>query len=303
MIEVSWTAVDTADSYKVSWWPKGGGVTASDETPQMMYTISGLMNDTTYEVEVMAMRGDDVGPASETKEATPTAAPAPTPDPEPMPPAAPEGLNADSGDAMVELSWLAVTGATKYMVEWRTSAQSYGDPMRQQSIMNPTVTAGRVSTEIEELSNDTEYMFIVRAGNDDGYSGPSMEVTAMPVGQEVLVVRGQPTNVKLTPQGRNAIKVSWEFDGEGDGATAFRFDVGWTDAGGMRFSSNLAPQTVREVPGRRESKELRPGRLVCQRRVPDCSSCGPLRRERCRMGAYRSGLELSISRRPRAHSG
>ena len=36
---------------------------------------------------------------------------------------------------MVTVSWQAVTGATGYMVEWRTASQTYGATSRQMTVM------------------------------------------------------------------------------------------------------------------------------------------------------------------------
>ena len=69
MLTVSWDAVESADSYKVSW--TGGGVSSSATTMEMPYPIMGLMNGTTYMVTVMAMAGDMEGPASAAVSETP----------------------------------------------------------------------------------------------------------------------------------------------------------------------------------------------------------------------------------------
>ena len=69
MLTVSWDAVESADSYKVSW--TGGGVSSSATTMEMSYDIMGLANGTAYMVTVMAMAGDMEGPASAAVSGTP----------------------------------------------------------------------------------------------------------------------------------------------------------------------------------------------------------------------------------------
>ena len=73
MISVSWDAVDKADSYEVSWWPTGGGVTSNAKVTEMSYDIMNLMNGTEYEVTVASMMGDEKSEASEIVRATPMA--------------------------------------------------------------------------------------------------------------------------------------------------------------------------------------------------------------------------------------
>ena len=73
MISVSWDAVDKADSYEVSWWPTGGGVTSNAEVTEMSYDIMNLMNGTEYEVTVASMMGDEKSEASDIVRATPMA--------------------------------------------------------------------------------------------------------------------------------------------------------------------------------------------------------------------------------------
>ena len=79
-----------------------------------------------------------------------------------------------AGDSMVTVSWDAVAGASKYMVEWRTAAQTYGAADRQAEATGTTHA-------ISMLENGTEYMIRVKAGNGAGYGPASAEVKATPV--------------------------------------------------------------------------------------------------------------------------
>ena len=76
---------------------------------------------------------------------------------------------------MVTVSWQAVEGATKYMVEWRTASQTYGAAARQAEV------TGAMTYSVEPLENGMEYMLRVKAGNDVGYGPASDEVTATPM--------------------------------------------------------------------------------------------------------------------------
>jgi hypothetical protein len=104
-----------------------------------------------------------------------------------------------------------------------------------------------------------EYMFQVRAKNAGGYGDPSMpEVKATPMMDSAAAGAGvQPSMVYLTPEDRNKIKVAWRYDEDVEGArSSIRFDIGWTDAAapGGRFTSSVAPQTVRTAGGGRSAR-------------------------------------------------
>ena len=152
---------------------------------------------------------------------------------------------------MVTVSWQAVTGATGYMVGWRTASQTYGATSRQMTVM-----AAMVEAEVDDLENGTEYMFQVSTGNAGGYGTASAEVTATPTMGTAGGMGAQPSMVYLTrPQGRDKIRVDWRYDETADNASSsVRFDVGWTDATGTMFTSSLAPQTIRTAGGGREAR-------------------------------------------------
>ena len=165
----------------------------AEVNPALMYVIEGLDNDMEYMFRVTAGNdcrlrsrlrrsegytgGCETGPADRYKPAV-----------EVMP-----------GDGMATVSWNEVEGATKYMVEWRTAAQTFGNADRQATV-NP-----HMEYEIEDLKNGTEYMFRVTAGNDAGYGPPSDEAKATPtVGPYI----SQPTHLKVEA-GDMMVMVSW----------------------------------------------------------------------------------------------
>ena len=163
--------------------------------------------------------------------------------------AAPEGVNAVSGDKMVTVSWEAVTGATGYRVQYRTAAQSYSTTTRMVE-----VAATATSAEVTGLMNGTEYMFRVTAKNAGGYGAASAEVKQTPAAMPGSLP--SPTSVYLNASGRDQIVISWAHGKRADGTedpTRIRYDVGWTDAGSGndRFGASLSPQTILPVPGGR----------------------------------------------------
>ena len=187
-VMVKWTAVEDATGYRVQWRTASQSYDSSRQHDgfyqyrsgnlQLNHTVDELENGTEYMFRVFAKFGDgDMSRASDEVKATPMdpAAPAPDPDPEPTAPAAaPGAVEATAGDAMVTVSWQAVEGATKYMVEWRTASQTYGAAARQASVTGTTHS-------VEGLENGMEYMLRVKAGNDAGYGPASDEVTATPM--------------------------------------------------------------------------------------------------------------------------
>ena len=154
---------------------------------------------------------------------------------------------------MVTLTWNTVTGATGYKVQWRTASQDFGVAMQTDTVTAPT-TGTTVSHEVDDLDNETEYMFRVMAVDAGGDGTPTREVKQTPMAADP-VAGAKPTVTTLVPINRNQFYIKWSFTGEGTD-TAIAFDVGFTEAGGTEFTDSLAPQTIVRVPGRREAREF-----------------------------------------------
>jgi PKD repeat protein len=88
------------------------------------------------------------------------------------PPSAPLGLVATPGDAQVSLSWTASSGASHYDVKRSTtSGGGY-------SVIADNITA--TSYLDSGVTNGTTYYYVVSAGNAQGESGNSSQVSATP---------------------------------------------------------------------------------------------------------------------------
>ena len=138
------------------------------------HTITGLKADTSYAFAVRRVntdntRGDWVAKAAGVKtEKAPT---------KPAKPTGPEVTEDDDG--VVEVSWEAVTGATGYMVQYKTPAQGYSMTTRMKEVKAPATSA---EFDSDELESGTEYRFQVLAEKDGVYSDPSDEVKWTPTG-------------------------------------------------------------------------------------------------------------------------
>jgi hypothetical protein len=115
------------------------------------------------------------------------------------PPSTPTGLTATAGNAQVNLSWNASSGATSYNL-YRGTA-SGGETLLASGIGSTAYSDGAVS-------NGTTYFYQVSAVNSAGESGRSPEVSATPswgTGCGAFTLIANPTTLALT---RNSSKIS-----------------------------------------------------------------------------------------------
>jgi uncharacterized protein YjdB/fibronectin type 3 domain-containing protein len=88
-------------------------------------------------------------------------------------PPAPTGLTAIPGNAQIELSWAASSGATSYSIYRGTTSNGQSETAIANGIAGTTYTnAG--------LTNGTQYYYKIKASNTNGMSGFSTEATATP---------------------------------------------------------------------------------------------------------------------------
>ena len=110
-------------------------------------------------------------------------------------PAAPMGVTAAAGNALVTLNWTASSGATGYYVKRSTTS---GGPYTQ---ISTQATASDTDTG---LTNGTKYFYVVSAYNSAGQSANSAEVNATPV----LAAPSAPTGLAATA-GNAQASLSW----------------------------------------------------------------------------------------------
>ena len=133
-----------------------------------------------------------------------------------QPPAAPAGLQASAGNAQVNLTWNASTGATSYNVKRSTTS---GGPYT--TVASPTTT----SYTNTGLTNGTPYYYVVTAVNSAGESNPSSQVTATPIAP--VTIPSTPTGLQATA-GNAQISLTWNASA---GATSYNVKRSTTNGG------------------------------------------------------------------------
>ena len=140
-------------------------------------TITGLNEDTEYEVQVRARNAEGEGDWS-TEDATP-----PLPPPSVGPPSPPRNLTATAGDRSVELSWSRpVEDGGARIVRYEYRQQEGDEPVGRWQIIGED----RPTTDhrVTGLMNGVSYTFEVRAVNNRHASPPSEAATATPAKPE-----------------------------------------------------------------------------------------------------------------------
>ncbi len=164
-VDLSWTAVTGATGYKVFRLVSGAPVMPPLTTvTSTSFRHQPLTNGTSVSYQVAATNSAGDGPLSNVASATPTGTLA-----------APTNLSAVGGDAMITLSWTAVSGATSYRVYRGVASNAQGTtPLSP----NPT-TAGFLDNTV---TNGTTYFYKVTAIAGTTESQRSNEASATPTG-------------------------------------------------------------------------------------------------------------------------
>ncbi len=165
-LTASWTAVDGATSYHVTYTSDGGASwsLAALNHPDASVTIKDVENSKTYIVGVRARNEAGDSGWRNSEPAGPYTPPKPTPPPAPITaPDTPSSVTVTRADGTLTASWPAVTGATSYHV---TYTSDDGASWSLAALNHPDA-----SITIRGVENSKTYIVGVRARNDGGDSG------------------------------------------------------------------------------------------------------------------------------------
>lgn len=212
-VVITWSAVTAASSYNVYWATSTGVTTASvnkSSSTSLQDTISGLNNGTTYYFIVTALGGGGESTASTQISSMPQVPIA----------GAPTNLTASPGNAVVNLSWTSVTGASSYNV-YRSSASG----TQGIKINSSAVTATSYSDT--SVTNGTTYYYEVTAVNAGGESGNSNQTSAIPQ----VPPPATPVNVAVT-SGTGQIVITWA-----NVTGALSYNIYWSTSSGVTLAN------------------------------------------------------------------
>ena len=189
-INVRWNAVKTATSYNIYWSLDKKFTRSSGHKVQSVtspYPHINLANGTSYYYAVTAVNSGGESALSSIRTVAPQV----------VAPAAPTSVLVVAGERQVRLRWARVAGADSYNLYW--SVKRGVTKKNGKKIEN--VTPG---TEYTELTNGTEYFYIVTALNAGGESAASKEVSTVPQ----VSTPAAPAEVNAVPRD-GKIMVSW----------------------------------------------------------------------------------------------
>lgn len=214
--DISWSEVEGADGYDVTWYPTGDpGSSDMDTAEASPYQIDGLDPETDYTVEVVAT--DSTGEATDSDPGTAEFTTEPSEGPDPLP--TPEDL--DTGEPTAEgttVSWSAVEGADGYTVSWYPT----DDPESSDSaeVTDPTV-------DITGLESDTEYTVEVVATDSTGEATDSDPASGTFTTTGDTPQLDTPTDIITSDVTDTSATIAWESVESADG-----YDVTFDPADG-----------------------------------------------------------------------
>ena len=228
-ISVRWSPVSGATHYQLWVWPSGGPWENLGDVTGTSYSHSGRTPGTSYWYQGRSGNGSEWSAWSNRPSisvpplptSTPTNTPRPssatstptdtpqsasatsTPTDTPQPVAtlpAPQNFRLDTNSARVNLSWNAVTGASKYQV-WKGDGR--GEDVQWQDYALGTTT--NTSYTDNDVTQGNTYSYAVRAQTDSGNGAwSSSPHTTIPHSAPT----GKPV-VTLTHHGNAAVRISW----------------------------------------------------------------------------------------------
>ncbi len=178
ILATSWQAVIGATTYRLSWTPPDGDEAGATTTSGTSYRITGLPDNTAYEVTVAALNRNNE-PGEIVTAQVMTVLPAPS---------VPRNVTTRPGDRQITVTWqapdLATGGAAEgYRLRWLTTVPETGT-----LIEVDTADTTETSYVISDLTNDIGYTIEVAAFNPTGVT-TAIAVTATPLAVLRLRIR------------------------------------------------------------------------------------------------------------------
>jgi fibronectin type 3 domain-containing protein len=212
-LAVSWQAVELAASYEVWYGTSSNSAQAQqfggDVTGGVTETIiTGLTNETTYYVWIKAKNTVGTSGFSLPANARPSAFAV-----LPETPALPTVI---SGNKELSVSWQAVEGALLYEV-WTGATSNSANAVKHGADITGT------SVRLTDLNNGTTYYIWIRAKNNIGTSGFSLQASGIPSASSVPP--SDPQTAPIVTAGNRELELSWQAV---EGASAYELWAGTT---------------------------------------------------------------------------
>ena len=245
-VDLTWDAASGADVYHL-YMAEVSGVTASNYSEltggvvrtgisTTSYSYSALTNGTTYYFVVVS--GNSEGNSSSSAEVSAT----PTADTTGAVPSSPTNLQASAGDGGVALTWDAVSSANVYHLYM---AEVGGVTPNNYNVLAGGMAHTDIATNYYDhtgLINGTTYYFVVIAGNSDGNSSISEEVSATPNVDTSGLAPIAPTNLQASA-GDGRADLTWSAVNNADSYQLYMAEVNGVTAsnyselaGGMAYT-------------------------------------------------------------------
>jgi len=216
LVIVSWSAVAGADTYNLYWGTAPGLTTAtSDRVGGIVatdYTVSGLVNGTTYYFALTAVSSVGEGVLSPEIAIT-------------LPPGVVDLISVSAGDAIVTITWNDVFGATSYNL-YRSTTPGVTS---QTGVLIADVVSPYEDTIVV---NGTTYYYVLTALGPGGESADSRQVSATP--QPPL---GGPENPAVTvlEEAPRTLLISWDPPTVGNPDS---YNIYWDNTPGVAVGTN-----------------------------------------------------------------
>ena len=222
----------TVTSYVVQWTESGGSFTDEATVTGLQHTITGLTNDTAYDVRVIAVNSEGRGTPSSAVSKTPTADVVPSISAVTVPEA---DITESGATVTVSIANTDGTSLDVYMRHRTTTPEGAWSDTQDES-----ADTASVEFTLTELDTNTEYE--VQASLNSVFPE---DATVSATFTTASMVPGAPQNVSVT-EGRGELMVTWEAPEDDGGSPITGYAVQWK-SGDEEFDSTREAQVDSET--------------------------------------------------------